>query len=127
MEKRTIVTLPGDGIGIIVLDQAIRVLNAAGLKADYINGDIGWKFWCKEGNPLPQRTLDLIAKYKIALFGAITSKPKDEAEAELAPNLQPILAPLLGFDNILILIFVSDLVSLIEVTHLISSEKVLEN
>lgn len=88
MAKRIIVTLPGDGIGAIVLQQAIRVLDAAGFEADYVHGDIGWEFWCKEGNPLPQRTIDLIEKHKIALFGAITSKPNDEAKAELSPDLQ---------------------------------------
>jgi len=87
MTKRTIVTLPGDGIGKVVLDQALRVLDATGFEASYIHGDIGWDFWCTEGNPLPQRTLDLIAEHKIALFGAITSKPNDEAKAELNPEL----------------------------------------
>ncbi len=87
MAKRKIVALPGDGIGKIVLEQTIRVLNAAGFEADYINGDIGWEFWKKEGNPLPQRTIDLIEKHKIALFGAITSKPKDEAANELSSEL----------------------------------------
>ncbi len=88
MAKRTIVALPGDGIGAIVLRQAVRVLETAGFDAEYVYGDIGWKFWCKEGNPLPQRTIDLIKKHKIALFGAITSKPKDEANSELDPSLQ---------------------------------------
>jgi 3-isopropylmalate dehydrogenase len=88
MAKRTIVTLPGDGIGKVVLSQALRVLDAAGFEASYIHGDIGWEFWCCEGNPLPQRTLDLIDTHKIALFGAITSKPNDEAKAELNPSLQ---------------------------------------
>jgi isocitrate dehydrogenase (NAD+) len=88
MAKRTIVTLPGDGIGVVVLREAIRVLVAAGFDAEYIHGDIGWEFWCKEGNPLPQRTIDLIQKHKIALFGAITSKPNDEAKAELSQDLQ---------------------------------------
>jgi 3-isopropylmalate dehydrogenase len=88
MARPKIVALPGDGIGGIVLEQALRVLKAAGFVADYIYGDIGWKFWCNEGNPLPQRTLDLIAKHKIALFGAITSKPNDEAKAELDSALQ---------------------------------------
>ena len=88
MAKRTIVALPGDGIGAIVLQQAVRVMDAAGFNAEYIYGDIGWEFWRKEGNPLPQRTLDLIAKHKTALFGAITSKPNEEARAELDPALQ---------------------------------------
>ncbi len=88
MAKRTIITLPGDGIGKVVLTEALRVLDAAGFDAEYIHGDIGWDFWCKEGNPLPKRTIDLIEKHKIALFGAITSKPNDEAKAELAPEMQ---------------------------------------
>lgn len=85
---RTIVALPGDGIGKVVLPESIRLLDAAGFKADYVWGDIGWDFWCKEGNALPQRTIDLISEHKIALFGAITSKPKDAAEKELDPSLQ---------------------------------------
>ena len=88
MEKHNIVCLPGDGIGKVVLEESVRVLDAAGFEADYVEGDIGWEFWCTEGNPLPQRTLDLIAEHKIGLFGAITSKPKDEAFEELAPELQ---------------------------------------
>ncbi len=88
MSKRTILTLPGDGIGKAVLDAAIRVLEAAGFEAEYVQGDIGWEFWKHEGNPLPERTLKLIEKHKIVLFGAITSKPKDAAAEELDPALQ---------------------------------------
>jgi len=88
MSKWKIVALPGDGIGSIVLEQAIRVLTAAGFNAEYIYGDIGWEFWCNEGNPLPERTIDLIEQHKIALFGSITSKPKDEAASELNTALQ---------------------------------------
>ena len=58
--KRTIVSMPGDGIGKIVLQEAIRLLEATGFEAEYIHGDIGWEFWCKEGNALPQRTIDLL-------------------------------------------------------------------
>jgi isocitrate dehydrogenase (NAD+) len=88
MSKRTIVSMPGDGIGEIVLPEAVRVLDAAGFEAEYVHADIGWEFWCKEGNPLPQRTLDLLEKHKIGLFGAITSKPKADAARELAPELK---------------------------------------
>ena len=88
MEKRTIVAMSGDGIGKVVLNEAIRVLGIAGFDANYVEGDIGWEFWCSEGNPLPKRTLDLISEHKIGLFGAITSKPKDEAFDELSPELQ---------------------------------------
>lgn len=86
--KRKIVTLPGDGIGKTVLEEALRVLDALNFDAEYIQGDIGWKFWVNEGDALPERTIDLIEKHRIALFGAITSKPKDVASKELKPELQ---------------------------------------
>ena len=86
--KRTVVTMPGDGIGEAVLEESIRVLDAVGFEADYVHADIGWEFWCREGNPLPQRTIDLLDRHGIALFGAITSKPKDRADAELDPSLR---------------------------------------
>jgi isocitrate dehydrogenase (NAD+) len=88
MEKRTIVALPGDGIGRVVLEETIRVLEKAGFEADYVEGDIGWEFWKSEGNPLPDRTIALLEKHKIGLFGAITSKPKDAAAEELDPSLR---------------------------------------
>jgi len=86
--KRTIVSMPGDGIGKTVLPEAIKVLNAVGYEAEYVHADIGWDFWCSEGNALPQRTIDLLKEHKIGLFGAITSKPKDAADKELDPSLQ---------------------------------------
>ncbi|HEY3930668.1 MAG TPA: isocitrate/isopropylmalate family dehydrogenase [Candidatus Koribacter sp.] len=88
MARPTIVTMPGDGIGNQVLPQAIRVLEAVGFEADYIHADIGWECWCNEGNALPQRTIDLLRKHKLGLFGAITSKPKKAADAELKPELR---------------------------------------
>jgi len=80
--------LPGDGIGVDVMDAARIVLDTLKLDAEYIHGDIGWEFWSREGNPLPDRTIDLIKKTDCALFGAITSLPKQEAEAALIPQLQ---------------------------------------
>jgi 3-isopropylmalate dehydrogenase len=80
--------MPGDGIGRVVLPEALRVLDAAGFTADYVHGDVGWDFWINEGNALPERTIKLLEQHKIGLFGAITSKPKDKADAELSPALR---------------------------------------
>jgi 3-isopropylmalate dehydrogenase len=88
MKKKTVVVMPGDGIGEIVTPEALRVLRAVGFEADYVHGDIGWRYWVEEGNPLPDRTLKLLEKHKLGLFGAITSKPKAQANKELAPALQ---------------------------------------
>ncbi len=88
MAKYTVVTMPGDGIGKQVLPEAIRVLNEVGFDAEYVHADIGWDCWCNQGNALPQRTVELLRKHRLGLFGAITSKPKKAAEAELSPVLK---------------------------------------
>jgi isocitrate dehydrogenase (NAD+) len=88
MAKHTVVTMPGDGIGNQVLPEALRILKAVGFDAEYIHADIGWECWCREGNALPERTSELLAEHKLGLFGAITSKPKKQAEAELRPELR---------------------------------------
>jgi len=88
MAKYTVVSMPGDGIGQTVLPEAVRVLDAVGFDAEYVHADIGWDFWIEHGNPLPDRTIDLLEEHKLGLFGAITSKPKPQAAAELKPELQ---------------------------------------
>src|SRR5512135_1312461 len=88
MAKYKIAWLPGDGIGVDVLEAAKIVLNKVQLDAEYIHGDIGWDFWCKEGDAFPPRTVELLKNVDAALFGAITSKPVKAAAAELAPALQ---------------------------------------
>jgi isocitrate/isopropylmalate dehydrogenase len=86
--KYRIAWLPGDGIGVDVLDATKIVLDKIDLNAEYIHGDIGWEFWCKEGDALPARTIDLLKNVDAAMFGAITSKPVKAAESELVPELK---------------------------------------
>ena len=88
MAKHTVITMPGDGIGNQVLPEALRVLKTVGFDAEYIHADIGWECWRNEGNALPDRTIDLLAKHTLGLFGAITSKPNKEAQAELKPEFR---------------------------------------
>jgi isocitrate/isopropylmalate dehydrogenase len=88
MSKYRIAWLPGDGIGVEVMEAARVVLDGLELDAEYVHGDIGWDFWCREGDALPRRTVDLLKDVDAALFGAITSKPARAAATELAPELQ---------------------------------------
>jgi 3-isopropylmalate dehydrogenase len=88
MAKYRIAWLPGDGIGVEVMEATRIALDALQFDAEYVHGDIGWEFWCKEGDSFPQRTIDLLGKVHAAMFGAITSKPVKEAEAELVPELR---------------------------------------
>lgn len=88
MAKYKIAWLPGDGVGNDVMEAAKIVLDTINLDAEYIPGDIGWEFWKSEGDPFPERTIDLLQEVDCGLFGAITSKPKAESQKELASNLR---------------------------------------
>lgn len=90
MAKYSIAWMPGDGIGNEVMDATKIVLDAVGFDAEYHHADIGWEFWKTEGDAFPERTKEFLksGKTQAALFGAITSKPKEEAEKELIPELQ---------------------------------------
>ena len=88
MPQYKIAWLPGDGVGNDVMEATRIVLDALKFDAEYIHGDIGWEFWRQEGEPLPKRTVDMMKTTDCALFGAITSKPKEEAAEELDPELK---------------------------------------
>lgn len=75
-KKYKIAFMPGDGIGNDVLEAAKIVIDeGTDFQAEFIHGDIGWVFWEKEGDALPERTVEMMKETNAALFGAITSKP----------------------------------------------------
>ena len=88
MAKYKIGWMPGDGVGVDVMDATRVVLDKLGFDAEYVHGDIGWEVWKTEANPLPDRTIEMLNGVDAALFGAITSLPKEEAEAALVPSLR---------------------------------------
>lgn len=88
MPNYKIAWLPGDGVGHDVMEATRIVLDTLKLNAEYISGDIGWEFWKNEADPLPKRTIEMMKKTDCALFGAITSKPKQEAAEELDDKLK---------------------------------------
>ncbi|MEW5901066.1 MAG: isocitrate/isopropylmalate dehydrogenase family protein [Acidobacteriota bacterium] len=88
MAKYRIAVLPGDGVGRDVVEAAMIVLRELNVDADYVYGEIGWEFWRTEGNALPDRTIAILKQTDACLFGAITSKPKEDAAAELVPELR---------------------------------------
>lgn len=88
MARYKIAWLPGDGVGNDVMEATRIVLDALKFDAEYVHGDIGWEFWKHEGEPLPGRTIEMMKKTDCALFGAITSKPKEEAAEELDESLK---------------------------------------
>jgi 3-isopropylmalate dehydrogenase len=88
MSHYQIAWLPGDGVGIEVMEATRICLDALKFDAEYVHGDIGWEFWRTEGEAFPERTIEVLRKCNAAMFGAITSKPVKDAEKELIPELQ---------------------------------------
>lgn len=88
MPRYRIAWMPGDGIGVDVLDAARIVLDSLNLDAEYIPAEIGWSCWQRFGNPLPDQTIQILKETTCGFFGAITSKPQTVAEKELDPRLQ---------------------------------------
>src|SRR5207253_1611037 len=72
MAKYKIAWMPGDGVGHDVIEAARIVLDRLKLDAEYVPCDIGWEFWCKEGNALPDRTVKALKETTSGRFGAIT-------------------------------------------------------
>jgi len=87
-EKLRIAWLEGDGIGLDVMEAAKIVLSAIDRDIEFIDGDIGWKYWCNEGNAIPERTLQILRYSNCAIMGPVISKPVARAQEELAQELK---------------------------------------
>src|SRR3954463_3491700 len=74
MSKHTIVLIPGDGIGPEVSSAAKRVLEASGLRVEWVELPAGATA-LEQGleNVLPERTLAAIKQHKVALKGPVTT------------------------------------------------------
>jgi isocitrate dehydrogenase (NAD+) len=65
--------IPGDGIGPEVMSATREVLHAAGARIDWIEADAGLPALEKYGDPLPDETLQLVRKHRVALKGPCTT------------------------------------------------------
>ncbi len=86
-----IAVLPGDGIGPEVTDQAIKVLNAVGIKYGhefkYNFADVGAIAIDNYGDPLPEATLETCLESDALLFGAIGHPKYDnDPSAKVRPE-----------------------------------------
>jgi isocitrate dehydrogenase (NAD+) len=68
-----VVMIAGDGIGPEVMAATQEVLRAAGARVDWIEAPAGLGAVERTGDPLPDTTLDLIRKYRVALKGPCTT------------------------------------------------------
>ncbi|WP_077210813.1 tartrate dehydrogenase [Bacillus dakarensis] len=89
MTKR-IAVLPGDGVGIEVVDEAVKLLNLLNeldpeLKFEFDHFDWSSEYYLKHGKMMPDNALDVLKEYDAILFGAIGDKrvPDDVTVWEL--------------------------------------------
>lgn len=92
----TIATLPGDGIGPEIIEQAVKVLYAIGEKYNHTfnfeNALVGAAAIDATGNPYPEETHDLCTRSDAVLFGAIGDPKYDnDPKAKIRPE-QGLLA-----------------------------------
>src|SRR4051794_1459445 len=68
-----VVMIAGAGIGPEVRDATRKILQAAGARVDWIEAPAGLAAVDRYAEPLPDATLDLIRKHRVALKGPCTT------------------------------------------------------
>lgn len=90
-----IAVLPGDGIGVEIVPEAVKVLQAVGkkfgLEFEFNEAPVGGAAYDICGNPLPTATLDLCRASDAVLLGAIGGPKWDNLPVHLRPELGALL------------------------------------
>ncbi len=88
MKTYNIALLKGDGIGVEVVDEALKVLDSLpkDFALHYDEYFIGGAGYDNCGNPLPEETLEGCKKSDAILFGAIGGEKWDKLEKHLRPE-----------------------------------------
>lgn len=91
MSRPTIAWLAADPLAEKMLDLAHRILDAVKPDVNYLTGDLGWNPWQREGNSVPERTLELITQSDCAMVITSAQIPVSEPsqpghESESAPS-----------------------------------------
>ncbi len=90
-----IAVLPGDGIGVEIVPQAVKALEAIsekyGHSFNFIQGLVGGAAYDAKGHPLPDETLELCERSDAVLLGAIGGPKWDNLPVELRPEAGALL------------------------------------
>ena len=71
MQGMKLAVVPGDGIGIEVTAEAVKVLEAVGTTIEPTHYDLGAAFWHRTGETLPDSVLEELRGHDAILLGAI--------------------------------------------------------
>ncbi|MDD5271321.1 MAG: isocitrate/isopropylmalate family dehydrogenase [Methylovulum sp.] len=69
----TITLIKGDGIGPSIMDEAVKVINATGVKIEWEEAYAGMSAFEKFGTPLPEETMASFDKTRVAFKGPLTT------------------------------------------------------
>lgn len=90
-----IAVLPGDGIGVEIVPQAVKALEAISEKYghtfNFTQGLVGGAAYDAKGHPLPDETLELCERSDAVLLGAIGGPKWDNLPVELRPEAGALL------------------------------------
>lgn len=112
MAQKRITVIPGDGIGPSITEAALKILDKLECGFTYDMALAGLEALEKEGELLPEKTLDLIKKNGVALKGPLTTPVGKgfrsinvtlRQKFELYANLRPVVSfpgTMSRFDNI---------------------------
>ena len=81
-----IAVLPGDGIGVEIVEQALRVLHVLDLTFETETALVGGAAYEARGHPLPEATLKLAQAADAVLFGAVGDWKYDKLERQFRPE-----------------------------------------
>jgi isopropylmalate/isohomocitrate dehydrogenase-like protein len=73
-----ICTIPGDGIGLEVMDACLCALKHLPLDLKFIPADMGLKSYEQTGESLPKETIEKIKEADSCLFGAVTTPANED-------------------------------------------------
>ena len=90
MKEKTIITLPGDGIGPEVTEVAVTVLketcSAYDVEINTIERNFGGIGYDRDGEPVTEETLELCKKHKFVLLGAVGGPRWDDLTSDKRPE-----------------------------------------
>ncbi len=81
-----IAVLAGDGIGTEITAEAVKVLQALGLRVEMEEALVGGAAYDAHGHPLPEATLKLAKAADAILFGAVGDWKYDQLERQYRPE-----------------------------------------
>ena len=92
-----ITVIPGDGIGLEVMDATLHVLEALDIELNYIKAYAGNECFKHTGTTIPKETIELARESDATLFGAVTTVPGQNSAIitlrktlDLYVNIRPV-------------------------------------